>query len=227
MEPIKLSPSTLTFLFDECKRCFYLAIRCNFKRPALPMAKIFTKIDRAMKEHYAGNSGSLISPDLPAGTIFVTEKFIESDVLELPGHHTPIYFSGKIDAFIHFEDGSYGVVDFKTSDVAPHHAAFYGRQLHAYAYSMENPSPRKIGQKMGPVTHFGLLYFSPFGMGEETNGRLPLLGQLVWQELQRDDEAFLRFLDEVLTVLELPEPPEADEDCAFCKYRQQARELQL
>jgi hypothetical protein len=33
----------------------------------------------------------------------------------------------------------------------------------------------------------------------------------------------VHFIDEVLTVLELPEPPEADPECAFCKYRLQAR----
>ncbi len=227
MEPVKLSPSALTFLYDECKRCFYLSILRGFKRPSVPMAKIFTKIDRAMKDHYAGNSSRLISPELPPGTIFVTEKFIESAVLELPGHHTSVYFSGKIDAFIHFEDNGYGVVDFKTSDVAPHHVAFYGRQLHAYAHSLENPSPRKPEQKMSPVSHFGLLYFSPSGMGAESGGSMSLVGKVTWQELPRDDAVFMQFIDEVVTLLELPEPPEADPECSFCKYRQQARELNL
>lgn len=227
MEPIKLSPSSLTFLYDECKRCFYLSMYGQLKRPSSVFPKIFGKIDNLMKAHFASQSSQIISPDLPPGTIFITEKFIESAVLEMPGHHTPVYFSGKIDAFIHFQDGSYGVVDFKTSDVAPHHEEFYRRQLQAYIYSMENPSPRKLEQKMSPVTKLGLLFYSPTDLDVGPSNLISLNGPMTWKELTRDDATFMKFMDDVVTVLELPEPPEADPDCGFCKYRQQARELNL
>jgi hypothetical protein len=45
--------------------------------------------------------------------------------------------------------------------------------------------------------------------------------------MTRDDATFMQFIDEVVTLLELPEPPEADPKCGFCKYRQQAREFNL
>ena len=38
------------------------------------------------------------------------------------------------------------------------------------------------------------------------------------------ESGFLRFLDQVLALLELPEPPPAGEKCAYCQYRQHARE---
>ena len=31
--PIKLSPSDLTFLFDDCKRCFYEKVKNDFDDP--------------------------------------------------------------------------------------------------------------------------------------------------------------------------------------------------
>ena len=58
----KLSPSDLTFLWDECPRCFYLKVVNGFNRPSLPMPKIFTRIDLIMKGYYAGKPSSALSP---------------------------------------------------------------------------------------------------------------------------------------------------------------------
>ncbi len=137
MESIKLSPSELTFLWDECRRCFYLKVMQKFNRPSAPMAKIFTRIDQAMKTYYSDKSPHEISADLPEGRIFISEKFVQSEPIELPGHALRCHFSGKIDAYIRFDDGTFGVIDFKTSDPAPHHLEFYNRQLQAYKYCLK------------------------------------------------------------------------------------------
>ena len=56
MADYTLSPSDLTFLWDECKRCFYLKVRENFRRPSAPFPSIFGLIDRLMKDIYLGES---------------------------------------------------------------------------------------------------------------------------------------------------------------------------
>jgi hypothetical protein len=38
------------------------------------------------------------------------------------------------------------------------------------------------------------------------------------------ESGFLSFLDQVFSLLELPEPPPASEKCTYCQYRQHARE---
>ena len=73
--PVKLSPSDLTFLWDECPRCFYLKYIHGINRPAAPFPSIFGAIDRLMKAQYAGQPASELSPALPPGTISVTEGF--------------------------------------------------------------------------------------------------------------------------------------------------------
>lgn len=50
-----------------------------------------------------------------------------------------------------FDDGSYGIVDFKTTDPRDGHVDFYSLQLHAYALAFEQPAdPSK---RRSPVTH--------------------------------------------------------------------------
>ena len=84
--PIKLSPSDLTFLWDECKRCFYLKYVHGITRPAAPFPGIFGKIDRLMKEYYEGRPTADLDPTLPAGRVRFGEKWVESVPVTLPGH---------------------------------------------------------------------------------------------------------------------------------------------
>lgn len=44
--PIKLSPSDLTFLWDECPRCFYLKHILGIMRPAAP-SRLFSALSTA------------------------------------------------------------------------------------------------------------------------------------------------------------------------------------
>ncbi len=62
MENWKISPSDLTFLWDECPRCFYLKVRHKFKRPGLPFPKIYQ--DRLADEGCI--PGPLHTEDFPA-----------------------------------------------------------------------------------------------------------------------------------------------------------------
>jgi hypothetical protein len=219
---IKLSPSDLTFLWDECPRCFYLKHIHRINRPAAPFPSIFGAIDRLMKAHYAGRSTSDINPDLPPGRISVSEKWLESLPISLPGHHLSCFLRGKFDALIHFEDGSHGVIDFKTSEPKASQIPFYSRQLHAYAYALEHPTPGKLG--LSPITCLGLLVEAPHATLSATTHEISFNFVSTWLEVPVSREGFLDFIDQVLSLLELPEPPPPGEKCAYCQYRQHARE---
>jgi hypothetical protein len=49
----KLTPSDFAFLWEECKRCFYLKVVHGFQRPFGAFPKIFTIIDAQMKNYYS------------------------------------------------------------------------------------------------------------------------------------------------------------------------------
>ena len=143
--PIKLSPSDLTFLWDECSRCFYLKHIHGITRPAAPFPSVFGAIDRLMKAHYAGRPASEIVPSLPPGTISVSEKWIESVPVVMPGHSLSCFLRGKVDAMIDFEDGSHGIVDFKTSEPKPTQIPFLQPPTARLCLRLRAPRPRKVG----------------------------------------------------------------------------------
>jgi hypothetical protein len=219
---IKLSPSDLTFLWDECPRCFYLKYLHGINRPAAPFPAIFGTIDRLMKAHFAGRPTTDLDPSLPPGNVSVSEQWIESVPVVLPGHALSCFLRGKFDALINFDDGSHGVVDFKTSEPKPAHIPFYSRQLHAYAYALEHPAPGKLG--LSPISRLGLLVEAPHATLLATTGEISFHLASTWLEVPYLEDGFIHFLDQVLTLLELPEPPPASEKCTYCQYRQHARE---
>ena len=217
----KLSPSDLTFLWDECKRCFYLKVRHNFKRPSAPFPKIFGTIDLLMKDIYIGHSTKKISPDLSEGKSIMSGRWVTSEPCNFGAHENTSYLSGIFDTLVMFDNGTYGIVDFKTTKPSSGQIAFYSRQLHAYAFALEHPAPGKLGFQ--PIERLGLLCFDPSKMHEDQAGTLSLSGPATWVECPLEKAGFERFMDEVLTLLEQPQIPDANPDCSFCAYRESAR----
>ena len=220
--PIKLSPSDLTFLWDECPRCYYLKYLHGILRPAAPFPSIFGEIDRLMKAQFAGRPATDLDPSLPPGTVSVSERWIESVPITIPGHTLSCFLRGKLDAMIGFDDGSYGVVDFKTSVPKMEHIPFYSRQLHAYAYALEHPAPNRLS--CSPISRLGLYVETPHATLTATTSEISFNFRSTWLEVPFLESGFLGFIDKVLTLLELPDPPAAGENCTYCQYRQHARE---
>ena len=201
----KLSPSDLTFLWDDCKRCFYLKYVHGITRPAGPMPSIFGVIDRLMKDYFEGRSTVDLSPNLPIGKVQFGEKWVESLPVTISGHSVKCYIKGKFDTVVAFDDGSFGVVDFKTSEPKPQHVAFYSRQLHAYTYALEHPALGKFS--LSPISRLGLLVVAPDSMNRTEAGKIAYLGGVTWMEIPRNDSQFLEFLGQILAVLEQPVIP--------------------
>jgi hypothetical protein len=221
----KLSPSDLTFLWSECRRCFYLKVVQGFPRPWAGMPRIFNQIDKLINAYFLGRSTAEISSDLPDGVVEYGERWVESEPIALPDRRSRCYIKGRFDAVIAFPDAArgttYGVLDFKTTKPSPRHVPFYSRQLHAYAYALEHPAPGKLA--LAPVTDLGLLCFEPSAMEPLPGGRLSYAGEFTWLACPKDYERFHRFLDEVLAVLDQPEPPASSPACVWCRYREEAR----
>ena len=219
----KLSPSQLTFSWDECPRCFYLKVVLGIDRPSMAFPKIFTRIDSLMKGLFAGKPTSVLSPELAAGKVAMQGNWILSAPIEFPGIAASCYIKGAFDSVLAFDDGSYAVIDFKTSSPSREHIGFYGRQLSAYAYALEHPSEK--GLRISPISKLGLLYLDPVNIAHgENHKRITYGGEVTWQEIPKDEAGFLSFLRSVLTLLSQPEPPSASESCGFCAYRAESRQ---
>jgi hypothetical protein len=221
----KLSPSDFAFLWEDCKRCFYLKVVHDIRQPRSPMPKIFIIIDSKMKQYYGDKRTETIANGIPPGRIEYSEKWVESVPLSVPGHDSKFYIRGKFDTAFQFDDGTFGVVDFKTSERNSQHIPLYSRQLHAYATSLENPAPDHIELK--PISHLGLLVFAPDIYTQGKTGMVGLAGKAAWIEIPRNDGQFMVFISEVLTVLESPVPPEPTKECPWCCYRELSRKRGL
>jgi hypothetical protein len=217
MNAWKLSPSDLTFLWDGCRRCFYLKVVRKVRRPPMPMPSIFIQIDQLMKDFFEGKPTAEISADLPRGNVRFGDKWVTSLPTQLPHRAVQAYFRGRFDTVVAFDDGSYGVVDFKTSRPKPEHIPFYSRQLHAYAYALEHAAPDRFA--LIPVSRLGLLCVEPTALERSDDGRLAYLGEATWLECPKDYDKFLGFIDVILAVLEQPNPPPPAPRCRWCQYR--------
>lgn len=217
-----LYPSDFAFLWEQCRRCFYLKAVHGIRQPSRPMASIFKRIEALQMKFYDGRPAAELSAALPGGRIRCGEKWVESDPIAFSGRRSGCILAGKLDSLIEFESGGWGVFDFKTTEARDEKAALYGRQLHAYAWALERPSrapqvARTVPLALSPVTRLGLLCFEPSEVRMSGSGRHAYEGDVRWIEIPREDSRFLQFLDEVVGVLEGPVPPPA-ESCEWCRY---------
>jgi hypothetical protein len=212
----KLSPSDLTFAWDGCKLCFYMKVKHNLGYSGV-FPSMFGKIANMTSDFYLEKSTSEISPSLPPGKIKFREKWVKSAPISIPGMQSQCYIRGRFDAAIAFEDGSYGIIDYKTSDAKEEHAEFYSRQLSAYAYALENPAPGAMG--LSPIVRLGLFVVTPERFERKPDNDIVFVNQTTWVEVPRNDAAFISLLGEVITTLEASSPPEPAGDCELCNYR--------
>ncbi|TET25433.1 MAG: hypothetical protein E3J67_03950 [Dehalococcoidia bacterium] len=212
----RLSPSDLTFLYQGCKRCFYFKVVDNIYQPSIPLPGIFTKMAALLKDYYTGKHTRELHIDIPPGTVDYGERRVKSKPIQLPGHSATCFISGRFDIVVNFEDGTYGVIDFKTGNPNEEYAQLYSRQLHAYAYALENAAPGTLA--LSPVTKMGLLYFHPSAVSQQRPEQLSYEADITWIEIEKNKPGFLKFVAEVLDLLESPQPPPPSPYCPWCSY---------
>lgn len=221
MTPYKISPSDLTFAWDGCKRCFYLKVKHNIVYRG-PFPGMFGKMGDLTSNFYLDKPSSYISPNLPAGKVTLREKWVKSAPISFPDTGSQCTIRGRFDAIMAFEDGSYGIIDYKTSDASEEKAAFYSRQLSAYAYALENPAPGALS--LSPISRLGLFIITPDRFEKMSNGEAGFVTRTTWMDIPRDDSTFLTLLREIVALLDRPSPPDPAEDCGLCNYRKDYRE---
>lgn len=94
----RLAPSDFAFLWEECRRCFYLKAHKTLYRPRAPFPSIFGSIDLAMKRHLRGLRTTDVIPDMPPG-IFLCEDndaWVECRPIVPPRHERSVYIRGMV-----------------------------------------------------------------------------------------------------------------------------------
>ena len=230
---IKLSPSSLTFLHDECPACFWHHYNGR-PRPATAFPKVFGALDSAQKDFFLGRSVKEFKQSLPAGVV-ERGKRVRSEAISLPGTSYRVEFGGETDTILKFSRAGYGVCDFKTSTPGDQTAALYGRQLHAYAIALERPAGEALPLK--PVSRLGLICFPPDDMIElpaaraakstskKSAKRFAYRTSAVWVEVERNDEVFLNFVANAVKLITRPTMPRSAPNCGWCRWTQMTAPL--
>lgn len=213
----KLTPSMLSFLPDDCLRCFWLRARNGLYGPSMPFPTVFERYHALLQHYFVGRCPSTLSPDLPPGRCLGYETWVKSRPLDLPGINNSCYLHGRLDHLVRFDDDTWGVIDYKTTSITDDHVKKYARQLHAYAWALEQAAPGELCRT--PVSRLGILCIDPVDLehyvpGEDARFRL----RTRWVPVERRDEAFAHFLSRIVSFLSRPDPPDPSPGCSCCKY---------
>ena len=220
MKEVVIAPSDFAFLYDESPWAFHQKYISGIKRPALILPKIFNIIDATIKVKYENEDFSKVSKDLPQAILRTSSKWIKSKPITNPKYDVSVQVIGKIDGYLEYQDGSFSIVDFKTSEINEKYAQKYNRQLHSYCYAVTNPDEGNL-LKLDNLTDPGLLVFEPNEFSIDYNCKASLRGSIKWQKFSLDLDWFESFIkDEVIPLLSGPEPEPPAED-PYWKYLQQ------
>jgi hypothetical protein len=209
-----LSPNDLA-LWDQCRRCFYLAAAAEFPRPAVPN-RLASVIGRRLLSGLQGARADKVAEGMPSGLVDIGRHPLRSAALnvQVPDRIHRCVIRGDLDVVLRLEGDACGVVEVVVGAPEPAALPVHARRLHAWAHAIETPA---AGAEK-TVRALGVLAFEP-----ESDGPAGVNGAWHWTPIERDDASFFGFLAEALTLLARPVPPGGTALCTWCVYRDAAR----
>lgn len=228
-KPISIAPGGLTFDLRDCEACYHRQVTKAWKKPRSPMASIYNKIDSAMKNGFHGKTTTELGlRGVPHGTIYCknpeTGKEWRVKSTEIPTLEHNFVLAGKPDALIEFYDGTWGVIDFKTSDPFDSQTGMlkagyvngYAPQLDSYRLALQKPAKGEPRE----VSWLGLITLSPRTLTLATTEQpaanaLSIDLTVLPLECSRSREAAM--LSQIAELLD--HPPADRNDCRYCQLR--------
>lgn len=224
---IRIAPSDISFLAN-CPHCLWHKYNTGLKNEA-GFPGVFSMLDISQKQYFNPLRVKEISETLPDGVVDtkIADKFITSRGLDdLKGRLFKL--GGKADLILKFEDGTYGVIDNKTTKIRENQE-YYFYQLESYATILENPdyptackfleANRKYYYK--PVTHMGLSMFEPARIIDHTTETITQLYRRKWMPIKRDPQKLLEKITSMMDIITLEKCPDAS-SCNRCNLYKSA-----
>jgi len=211
-----LSASSLN-MFNDCPRCFWLAVNKKLYRPRGPMPSVATGIDLVVKEIFDHYRALNQLPEFLDGKI--PGKLIPLLPRTMYAQFSPeVTLVGHLDEAIQFDDGSYAPLDHKTKNRDPQDIhPTYKLQLAVYRLL--------LNEKFKKVKDFGyLIYFYPVH-NEETHW-IRFSGSLKRIDLQDHIKELEETIRAAAECLKRPLPEPSDK-CEFCAWSRQVQDFRL
>jgi len=217
MGTYKLSPSYIASLYPRCKRCFWVKVKASelgFSPPPGPiLPKVFNKMDSMQKAFAKGQDVEVFNIlGFTGGRVVELDFTVNS--LPLKVRNSTFYISGMGDFLIKWNDGSYGVWDFKTTTPTEATVGYYRHQILAYAFALKHASSGYL--KIENFGKSGILACEPLGMVPHPEG-WSIEGQFHALEVELKWPLFENRLDKIAELVE-GKIPERNDYCEACNY---------
>jgi hypothetical protein len=206
-----ISPSDLTYGWDNCHRCLWLYYNHQVKAPlTMPLVGDLAEMQELS---YIGKSSVDMHPDMPEGKVHKHAGWVVSKPIIVDGVETPFAVRGKYDLLMEHPDGTFGIVDCKFQAKQSDKSKFYAAQLEAYAFALENPA------KDAPVSisTAGLLVWAPVKIRGKSNENFGMELSCAWYPTNRDPAFIASRLTEFIKMITGDCPPSKD-NCEQCRY---------
>ncbi len=209
MKKTYLSPATIN-LYRECKRCFYLHMKYDIKRPRGPMPSIATGLDSVLKKYFNYyRSIKELPPELKGEMNgHLIEKLKPTYYRDIKDGYCLL---GKLDDCLVTDSNTYVPLDHKTRASAAEdvHPA-YQLQMELYCVLLE-------GNGMKTENRAYLLYYYPLNVSSEEGAGNILFGMDI-KKVDVDMKHAEGFIEDAILCLEKDEIPDASEECEYCKW---------
>ena len=131
-----LAPNDLA-LWDQCRRCFYLAAAADFPRPAVPN-RLSSMIGRRLLSGLQGARADKIAEGMPSGLVDVGRHALRSAPLsvQVPDRAYRCIIRGDLDVVLRLEGDTCGLVEVVVGMPEPAALAVNARRLHAWAHAV-------------------------------------------------------------------------------------------
>ena len=221
---LKLSPSALSFLKRECYRCFTMKVRYGIDRPNLIFPRIFTDIDLAVKKFYHNKSSTLIVPGMPKCKFIAYSVPVKSTPFQTQNMKTDYHIEGEADALVQWADGSFGVIDFKTSHCDSKTLPGYRDQLEAYSYAFTHPEATHMDLALKHpellskgIQRNGLIVFEPSEFSYSIEAGIGgFMGKIAWVPSVYNEAKFMKKMETVDSHISGDIMPNPGWFCEFC-----------
>ena len=223
-ETITLAPSELDYKPKKCERCFYLEKNYKIAPKDFP-PPVFSRFDVVQQAYYKDKNTSDLTKELPAGRIMNKEELpgrvVSEKLTDNKGRE--FILGGRPDIVIKFNQGGYGIIDFKTTKISEDKSENYKHQLEAYAQIFNKPGATKSKKTpfLNPITHMGILQFDPSDIQSHNENNCDMRMNISFSPLKRDEEEFFKNITQIIDIISQSEIPDFTEDCNDCLFVKQ------
>ena len=222
-----LAPSELDYKPKKCQRCFYLEKNYKIGPKDFP-PPVFSRFDVVQQAYYKDKNTSDLTKELPKGRIMNKEELPGRVVSETLSDNKGRNFilGGRPDIVIKFDQGGYGIIDFKTTKISDDKSENYKYQLEAYAQIFTKPGSTKSKKTplLNPITHMGILQFDPSDIQSHNDQSCDMRMNISYSPLKRDEKDFFENITKIIDIINTTSIPDFTENCNYCNFFKQQME---